>query len=117
MEANIIQKAEDIISAHDKAVKDFETVCHAGICPVCGETLELHSETIEYIQTVVGPLSKKEVPREAEQITIACPEGHKLIHPKGYDASGTGLFLWQGCLNKEISDYWRKYHDDDDDFS
>lgn len=115
MEARILQKAEDMISVNNRAIKDFETVCHTGICPTCGETLILHRELVEYIEDV-GIIFKKEVTKKCTDTTIACPKGHKLIHPKGHDVSDPGYCIWGKCLNKEINDHWKKYYVDDDDF-
>ena len=116
MKEHIVQKAKDIIADYNKKIKDFETVCHAGICPICGIDLTLNREEVEYIETV--GIFKKEKIRKSVRVTIVCPEGHKLIHPKGHDVSGPGYCVWDGCLNKEIGDYHNDHYDiDDDDFN
>lgn len=113
MKANIIQKAEDIISEHDKKVKDFETACHAGICPVCGKILTLNHEVTKETITV-GFISKKKKTKKNTWTTVVCPKGHELIHPGGWDATNPGFYVWDGCLNVEIDDYWKDNFDDDD---
>jgi len=115
MKNSIVQKAEDTIKEYNKKVEDFETVCHAGICPVCGRTLTLNREVSLHTKTV-GIIFKKEKTRKVVNVTIICPKGHELIHPAGWDAANTGYGIWQGCLNKEIDEYWKDNYLDDDDF-
>jgi hypothetical protein len=115
MKESSVLRAEGIISANNKAIKDFETVCHAGICPTCGKTLILHREIVTCHKSV-GIIFKKDIPKKYTRTTIACPEGHELIHPRGHNVDDPGYCVWDGCLNKEIGDHHRRNYDDDDDF-
>ena len=116
MESEVVQQAETMLEARNKSIIDFETACRAGICPTCGETLTLHHKVVEHRETV-GIIFKKEKIRKSMSTTIICPEGHKLIHPKGHDISDPGYLVWEGCINKGINNYWKdNYNDDEDDF-
>jgi len=116
MESGIVQQAENMLKARNKSIVDFETVCRAGICPICGETLTLRRKAIEHCETV-GIIFKKKKVRKSISTTIVCPEGHKLIHPKGHDISDPGHLVWEECLNEEINNYRKdNYSDDEDDF-
>ena len=110
----VLQKAKDILEDHDKKIKDFETICKAGICPTCGETLTLNPVMTEKIETV-GIIFKKKRVTEVTYTYIVCPKGHRLIHPKGHDVSQPGYAVWDGCINKEIDEYWKYHFANDDD--
>ena len=115
---SILEKAKEIVNKRKKAFDEFEAILSAGICPTCGENLILQTKkwtTKEKRRFIFK--TEIEVLHKCER--FACPNGHSIIDPDGYDKSNPGCIEYAGHdnPNKIIRDEWlRHYSGDEDDF-
>lgn len=83
----IIKKASDIIIESEKNTRQVKSCLKAGICPICGEPLQLYMERLLWF---------------FKSCKVICPNGHDLFHPMLGDMSDPTSEEYASCINYEI---------------
>jgi hypothetical protein len=95
---NIQAKASKILRRHDYKKKSIEYCCKAGICPICGEKLEVVEKINKYKNKLFFGLITET--REYKSFRVFCPQRHKIIHPELGQINSLGSIIWEDCITE-----------------
>lgn len=87
--SEVYEKAIARIRKRSEGQQEFMTCLEAGICPTCGEELQMDSDNVH------GSL----VPNKDR---VVCKKGCSLESPEGVDYKFITFEIWQKCINNAI---------------
>lgn len=97
----IVNKAIKLIDDKKISIINFNKCIEAGICPTCGEALEIETVNKTYITVNIFGWLKKTL--KYKQYNAVCPNKHLLIDPNTeFNVSNIESSIYSRCINKKI---------------